>query len=159
MSPRTLLFFLVIIPIMFVGMSIALVVSLFERRAPGLFHNTAAVLDGQRGYAGKYRKMHIPDDPRFYEKYYFTPGDLGFKAFRTGAEPRQARGQGFETLEAARRERLEKRLSARASRRACAQDSTLSSICTAFSAMLLAPCVSTYLSSLLQNSAAAAGDQ
>lgn len=62
-----------------------IVVSLFERRAPGLFHNTAAVLDGQRGYAGKYRKMHIPDDPRYYEKYYFTPGDLGFKSFPTGA--------------------------------------------------------------------------
>jgi N-carbamoylputrescine amidase len=64
---------------------VTIVASLFERRAPGLFHNTAAVLDGRRGYAGKYRKMHIPDDPRFYEKYYFTPGDLGFKAFRTGA--------------------------------------------------------------------------
>jgi N-carbamoylputrescine amidase len=64
-----------------------IVVSLFERRAPGLFHNTAAVLDGQRGYAGKYRKMHIPDDPRYYEKYYFTPGDLGFRSFDTGAGP------------------------------------------------------------------------
>jgi len=62
-----------------------IVISLFERRAPGLFHNTAAVLDGRRGYAGKYRKMHIPDDPRFYEKYYFTPGDLGFRSFATGA--------------------------------------------------------------------------
>ena len=62
-----------------------IVVSLFERRAPGLFHNTAAVLDGRKGYAGKYRKMHIPDDPRYYEKYYFTPGDLGFKSFSTGA--------------------------------------------------------------------------
>jgi N-carbamoylputrescine amidase len=64
-----------------------IVASLFERRAPGLFHNTAAVLDGKRGYAGKYRKMHIPDDPRYYEKYYFTPGDLGFKTFSTGAGP------------------------------------------------------------------------
>jgi N-carbamoylputrescine amidase len=64
-----------------------IVVSLFERRAPGLFHNTAAVLDGRRGYAGKYRKMHIPDDPRYYEKYYFTPGDLGFRSFDTGAGP------------------------------------------------------------------------
>ena len=63
----------------------ALIVSLFERRAPGLYHNTAAVIDGQRGYVGKYRKMHIPDDPRFYEKYYFTPGDLGFRSFRTPA--------------------------------------------------------------------------
>ncbi len=62
-----------------------IVISLFERRAAGLFHNTAAVLDGARGYAGKYRKMHIPDDPRYYEKYYFTPGDLGFRAFATGA--------------------------------------------------------------------------
>jgi N-carbamoylputrescine amidase len=62
-----------------------LVLSLFERRAPGLYHNTAAVLDGERGYVGKYRKMHIPDDPRYYEKYYFTPGDLGFLAWPTGA--------------------------------------------------------------------------
>ena len=62
-----------------------IVISLFERRAPGLFHNTAAVLDGRRGYAGKYRKMHIPDYPRYYEKYYFTPGDLGFRSFQTGA--------------------------------------------------------------------------
>ncbi len=62
-----------------------IVISLFERRAAGLFHNTAAVLDGTRGYAGKYRKMHIPDDPRYYEKYYFTPGDLGFRSFATGA--------------------------------------------------------------------------
>ncbi|MCC5861910.1 MAG: carbon-nitrogen hydrolase [Gammaproteobacteria bacterium] len=64
---------------------VALVVSLFERRAPGLYHNTAAVIDGKRGYVGKYRKMHIPDDPRFYEKYYFTPGDLGFRSFPTAA--------------------------------------------------------------------------
>lgn len=63
---------------------VSLVLSLFERRAPGLYHNTAAVLDGARGYVGKYRKMHIPDDPRYYEKYYFTPGDLGFKCFETG---------------------------------------------------------------------------
>ena len=61
----------------------ALVVSLFERRAPGLYHNTAAVIDGARGYIGKYRKMHIPDDPRYYEKFYFTPGDLGFRCFAT----------------------------------------------------------------------------
>ena len=60
-----------------------IVISLFERRAAGLFHNTAAVLDGRKGYAGKYRKMHIPDDPRYYEKYYFTPGDLGFRSFAT----------------------------------------------------------------------------
>lgn len=61
----------------------AIVVSLFEERAPGLYHNTTAVVDGERGYIGKYRKMHIPDDPRYYEKYYFTPGDLGFKNFST----------------------------------------------------------------------------
>ena len=60
-----------------------LVLSLFERRAPGLYHNTAAVIDGASGYAGKYRKMHIPDDPLYYEKFYFTPGDLGFKSFET----------------------------------------------------------------------------
>jgi N-carbamoylputrescine amidase len=63
-------------------LDIALVASLFEKRAPGLYHNTAAVLDGEHGYLGKYRKMHIPDDPRYYEKYYFAPGDLGFKVFR-----------------------------------------------------------------------------
>ena len=54
-----------------------------KQRAPGLYHNTAAVLDAGAGYLGKYRKMHIPDDPRYYEKFYFTPGDLGFKAFPT----------------------------------------------------------------------------
>ncbi|RMH69649.1 MAG: acyltransferase [Bacteroidetes bacterium] len=64
-------------------LDVAVIVSLFERRAAGLYHNTAAVIDGPRGYVGKYRKMHIPDDPRYYEKFYFTPGDLGFKAFRT----------------------------------------------------------------------------
>ncbi|HSN50969.1 MAG TPA: carbon-nitrogen hydrolase [Woeseiaceae bacterium] len=61
----------------------AILVSLFERRAAGLYHNTLAVIDGNKGYVGKYRKMHIPDDPRFYEKFYFTPGDLGFRAFVT----------------------------------------------------------------------------
>ena len=66
-------------------LGVTVVISLFERRAPGLFHNTAAVVDGQAGYLGKYRKMHIPDDPRFYEKYYFTPGDLGFRTFDTAA--------------------------------------------------------------------------
>jgi N-carbamoylputrescine amidase len=64
---------------------VTLVLSLFERRAAGIYHNTAAVLDGRRGYVGKYRKMHIPDDPRYYEKFYFTPGDLGFKSFDTQA--------------------------------------------------------------------------
>ena len=60
-----------------------IVASLFEKRAPGLFHNTAVVLDVDGTLAGRYRKMHIPDDPRFYEKYYFTPGDLGFGAIDT----------------------------------------------------------------------------
>jgi N-carbamoylputrescine amidase len=64
-------------------LKISLVASLFEKRAAGLYHNTAAVIDEERGYLGKYRKMHIPDDPRYYEKYYFTPGDLGFQVFRT----------------------------------------------------------------------------
>ena len=62
---------------------IVIVASLFERRAPGLFHNTVAVLDANGALAGRYRKMHIPDDPRFYEKYYFTPGDLGFGCIPT----------------------------------------------------------------------------
>jgi N-carbamoylputrescine amidase len=66
-------------------LDVTLVASLFERRAAGVFHNTAAVIDGARGFVGKYRKMHIPDDPRYYEKFYFTPGDLGFKSFRTRA--------------------------------------------------------------------------
>jgi len=64
-------------------LDITIIASLFEERAPGLYHNTAAVIDGARGYLGKYRKMHIPDDPRYYEKYYFTPGDLGFRCFET----------------------------------------------------------------------------
>ena len=62
---------------------IALVASLFEKRAPGLYHNTATIFDADGSLLGLYRKMHIPDDPLFYEKYYFTPGDLGFKAFDT----------------------------------------------------------------------------
>ncbi len=61
----------------------ALVVPLFERRAPGVYHNTCAVLDADGRYLGRYRKMHIPDDPLYYEKFYFTPGDLGFPAFDT----------------------------------------------------------------------------
>lgn len=60
-----------------------IVASLFEKRAEGLYHNTAVVLDADGRYLGKYRKMHIPDDPLFYEKFYFTPGDLGFKVFKT----------------------------------------------------------------------------
>ena len=62
---------------------VALVASLFEKRAPGLYHNTAAVFDADGKSLGLYRKTHIPDDPCFYEKYYFTPGDLGYKAFET----------------------------------------------------------------------------
>jgi len=62
---------------------VALVVSLFERRAPGVYHNTVAVLDADGSFRGKYRKMHIPDDPLYYEKFYFTPGDLGFPNFDT----------------------------------------------------------------------------
>ncbi len=65
-------------------LGITLIASLFEKRAPGLHHNTAAVIDPS-GYLGKYRKMHIPDDPRYYEKYYFTPGDLGFRVFDSAA--------------------------------------------------------------------------
>ncbi len=62
---------------------IVIVASLFEQRAKGLYHNTVAVLDADGSYLGKYRKMHIPDDPRFYEKFYFAPGDLGFKVWDT----------------------------------------------------------------------------
>ena len=62
---------------------VVLVVSLFERRAPGVYHNTAAVLDADGSPLGLYRKMHIPDDPLYYEKFYFTPGDLGFPNFDT----------------------------------------------------------------------------
>jgi N-carbamoylputrescine amidase len=64
-------------------LGIAIVVSIFERRAPGLHHNTAAVLDADGSIAGIYRKMHIPDDPLYYEKYYFAPGDLGFQVVPT----------------------------------------------------------------------------
>ncbi len=62
---------------------IVLVTSIFERRAPGIYHNTAVVFDNDGSIAGKYRKMHIPDDPAYYEKFYFTPGDLGFKPIDT----------------------------------------------------------------------------
>lgn len=62
---------------------VVLVVPLFERRARGLYHNTAAVIDADGRHLGKYRKMHIPDDPLYYEKFYFAPGDLGFKAWNT----------------------------------------------------------------------------
>ena len=66
-------------------LGIVLVLSLFEKRAPGLYHNTAVVLEKDGTIAGKYRKMHIPDDPAYYEKFYFTPGDLGFEPIRTSA--------------------------------------------------------------------------
>ena len=62
---------------------IVLVTSLFERRAPGLYHNTAVVFEKDGSVAGKYRKMHIPDDPAYYEKFYFTPGDIGFEPIQT----------------------------------------------------------------------------
>jgi N-carbamoylputrescine amidase len=62
---------------------VAVVVSLFERRAAGVYHNTAAIIDADGSLLGKYRKMHIPDDPLFLEKFYFTPGDLGFRAWQT----------------------------------------------------------------------------
>ncbi len=62
---------------------VVLVASLFERRASGLYHNTAVVIDADGSLLGRYRKMHIPDDPLFYEKFYFTPGDLGFRAWKT----------------------------------------------------------------------------
>jgi N-carbamoylputrescine amidase len=65
------------------ALNIVLVTSLFERRAPGLYHNTAVVFEQDGTIAGTYRKMHIPDDPGFYEKFYFTPGDLGFNPIRT----------------------------------------------------------------------------
>ena len=65
------------------SLEIVLVTSLFEKGAPGLYHNTAVVIDTDGNIAGKYRKMHIPDDPAYYEKFYFTPGDLGFEPIQT----------------------------------------------------------------------------
>lgn len=62
---------------------VVIIASLFEKRAQGLYHNTTAVIDADGAYLGKYRKMHIPDDPAYYEKFYFTPGDLGYKVFET----------------------------------------------------------------------------
>ena len=62
---------------------VVVIASLFEKRAQGLYHNTTAVLDADGSYLGKYRKMHIPDDPAYFEKFYFTPGDLGYKMFET----------------------------------------------------------------------------
>jgi len=64
-------------------LEVVIVASLFEKRSQGLYHNTTAVINADGAYLGKYRKMHIPDDPGFYEKFYFTPGDLGYKVFKT----------------------------------------------------------------------------
>ncbi|WP_294825082.1 carbon-nitrogen hydrolase [uncultured Flavobacterium sp.] len=64
-------------------LNVVIIASLFEKRAEGLYHNTTAVIDADGQYLGKYRKMHIPDDPSYYEKFYFTPGDLGYKVFQT----------------------------------------------------------------------------
>ncbi len=64
-------------------LGVVIVTSLFERRAPGLYHNTAVVFEADGTIAGKYRKMHIPDDPAYYEKFYFTPGDIGFEPIQT----------------------------------------------------------------------------
>jgi N-carbamoylputrescine amidase len=65
------------------SLGVVIIASLFEKRAEGIYHNTTAVLDADGTYLGKYRKMHIPDDPAYYEKFYFTPGDLGYKVFKT----------------------------------------------------------------------------
>ncbi len=64
-------------------LGVVIIASLFEKRAQGIYHNTTAVIDADGAYLGKYRKMHIPDDPHYYEKFYFTPGDLGYKVFNT----------------------------------------------------------------------------
>ena len=64
-------------------LGVVIIASLFEKRTQGIYHNTTAVLDADGSYLGKYRKMHIPDDPAYYEKFYFTPGDLGYKIFQT----------------------------------------------------------------------------
>ncbi len=64
-------------------LGIVIIGALFERRAAGLYHNTAVIIDADGKYLGSYRKMHIPDDPKFYEKFYFAPGDLGFRAWKT----------------------------------------------------------------------------
>ncbi len=64
-------------------LGVVIIASLFEKRTEGLYHNTTAVIDADGSYLGKYRKMHIPDDPAYYEKFYFTPGDLGYKVFKT----------------------------------------------------------------------------
>jgi len=65
------------------SLGVVVIASLFEKRTEGIYHNATAVIDADGSYLGKYRKMHIPDDPAYYEKFYFTPGDLGYKVFRT----------------------------------------------------------------------------
>ena len=65
------------------SLSVVIIASLFEKRAQGIYHNTTAVIDADGTYLGKYRKIHIPDDPSYYEKFYFTPGDLGYRVFKT----------------------------------------------------------------------------
>jgi len=65
------------------SLHVVVIASLFEKRTEGIYHNTTAVIDADGNYLGKYRKMHIPDDPAYYEKFYFTPGDLGYKVFKT----------------------------------------------------------------------------
>ena len=64
-------------------LKIILLLSLFEKRTSGIYHNTCVIIDEYGKIVGKYRKMHIPDDPQYYEKFYFTPGDLGFRSFNT----------------------------------------------------------------------------
>jgi N-carbamoylputrescine amidase len=64
-------------------LGVVLIASLFEKRAPGIYHNTAVIIDADGTFLGRYRKMHIPDDPAYYEKYYFTPGDLGYRTWQT----------------------------------------------------------------------------
>ena len=64
-------------------LKIILIISLFEKKTSGLYHNSSIVINEKGKLLGKYRKMHIPDDPQFYEKFYFAPGDLGFKSFKT----------------------------------------------------------------------------
>jgi N-carbamoylputrescine amidase len=64
-------------------LNVVIIASLFEKRTQGIYHNTTVILDADGSYMGKYRKMHIPDDPAYYEKFYFTPGDLGYKMFKT----------------------------------------------------------------------------
>ena len=74
-------------------LGVVIIASLFERRTAGIYHNTSVVLDADGQYLGKYRKMHIPDDPLYYEKFYFTPGDLGYPSFKTRFAKREPAGR------------------------------------------------------------------